>query len=284
MGAGTRWRASAARVFFTLLEVYLLAASAAFLAQRWLIYPRWLREPRPAAGEGVEGLERWSRALPEGGAVEAWFLPGRGASAERPGPLVVVAHGNAELVEDWPRMLAPYCELGVSVLLPEYRGYGRSAGYPTQALLVEDALHFLERALARPDVDGARVVYHGRSLGGGLACQLLARRPPRALVLQSTFARLADLAWSSGLPSFLVLDPWDSEAVLASARVPALLLHGRRDDLVPFAHAERNLRALRAAGAPARLVAEDCDHADCPRDWALHWREVERLLREAGVL
>jgi len=135
MGAGTRWRASAARVFFTLLEVYLLAASAAFLAQRWLIYPRWLREPRPAAGEGVEGLERWSRALPEGGAVEAWFLPGRGASAERPGPLVVVAHGNAELVEDWPRMLAPYCELGVSVLLPEYRGYGRSAGYPTQALL-----------------------------------------------------------------------------------------------------------------------------------------------------
>ncbi|HSA24403.1 MAG TPA: hypothetical protein P5076_23280, partial [Myxococcota bacterium] len=156
------WRGAAARIFFVLLELYLLGASAAFLLQRYLIYPRWLREPRPAAGQGVEGLERLSRALPAGGEVEAWFLPGRGASADRPGPLVVFTHGNAELIDDWPRMLAPYRELGVSVLLPEYRGYGRSAGHPSQALLVEDALYFLEAALARPDVDRDRVVYHGR--------------------------------------------------------------------------------------------------------------------------
>jgi hypothetical protein len=273
-------RRAALRLLVVLGAVYLLAATAAFLGQRWLIYPRWLREARPAAGQGVEGLERLSLELAEGGAVEAWFLPGRGVSAARPGPLLVFAHGNAELIEDWPGRLEPYRELGLSVLLPEYRGYGRSGGRPSQAALVEDAVRFVDLARARPEVDPERVVYHGRSLGGGLVCQLALLRPPRALVLQSTFARLSDLAWSSGLPSFLVLDDWDNQAALGRLEAPVLLWHGTRDELVPFAHARRNLAASRRA----RLVDEPCGHNDCPVDPVRYWRELEAFLVEAGVL
>src|SRR5690606_34255575 len=104
------------------------------------------------------------------GRVEAWLLPGDGVSAERPGPAVVFAHGNAELIDHWPGALARYRRLGVSVVLPEYRGYGRSAGRPSESAIRDDLRALHARLSSHPMVDVTRLVYHGRSLGGGAVC------------------------------------------------------------------------------------------------------------------
>ena len=89
----------------------------------------------------------------EEGRVEAWLIPGDDVSAERPGPAVVFTHGNAELIDYWPAALAGYQKLGATLLLPEYRGYGRSAGSPSQEKICppdqrqywKDLSDFLER-------------------------------------------------------------------------------------------------------------------------------------------
>ena len=65
--------------------------------QRSMLFARAFTRPDPNAGRGVEGLERLWVDSPQG-RVEAWFLPGEGTSAEEPGPLLVFAHGNAELL------------------------------------------------------------------------------------------------------------------------------------------------------------------------------------------
>jgi pimeloyl-ACP methyl ester carboxylesterase len=101
--------------------------------QRKLLFPSHLvPRPRHAAHAEVGGEQYWFDG------VEAWLLPGRGVTAATPGPLLVFAHGNGELIDQWPPMLAPYRQRGLSVLLPEYRGYGRSAGQPSEPALVGD--------------------------------------------------------------------------------------------------------------------------------------------------
>ncbi|MAE61291.1 MAG: alpha/beta hydrolase [Planctomycetaceae bacterium] len=207
-------------------------------------------------------------------------MRGAGVSAEAPGPAVIFAHGNAELIDGWPAVLGGYQAMGVSVLMVEYRGYGRSDGSPTQKGLTDDFVRFAEMLSDRPEVDGERLIYHGRSIGGGVICQLAAQRAPAALILQSTFTSAADMAARMGFPSFLVRDKFDSRAVVEAFDGPLLLMHGRRDRVIGYRHSER----LAAVARQGRLRPYDCDHNDFPMESGAFWGDVEGFLREAGVL
>lgn len=247
--------------------------------QRWVLYPRYAAAPDPHAGEGIEGLERWSLSTPEG-EVEAWLVPGDGATADDPGPAVIYAHGNAELIDYWPETLRRYREWGVTLLLPEYRGYGRSDGSPSQEKITADFEAFYDRLAARPEVDEDRIIFHGRSLGGGAVCALARRRKPAAMILMSTFTSVADMAKRYLLPRFLVLDPFDNEQVLRELDVPVLLVHGTEDELVPHASSER----LAKIAPRAELVSYPCDHNTCPHDWERFWRDVRHFLEATAIL
>jgi hypothetical protein len=246
---------------------------------RWALFPRFACAALPHAGDELDRLHRmWLRT--EQGDVESWLVLGDGVTAERPGPVVVFAHGNAELIEYWPEQLAPYLRMGVSLYLPEYRGYGRSAGAPSERAITSDFVRFHDMLVERPEVDASRIVYHGRSLGGGAVCQLAARRPPAALVLMSTFTSVAELARRWLVPRRLWLDPFESLPVVRELGVPTLIVHGRNDSLIPVAHAE----ALHRAAPGSRLVLYDAEHNDCPPDWVPFWIELESFLRDAGVI
>ncbi|MCS6798404.1 MAG: alpha/beta hydrolase [Myxococcota bacterium] len=279
---GRRRRRRVIVVLAVLLSLVATGWIASVLSvQRRFVFPRWATRPEPHAGEGIADLERLWLDLEQGGRVEAWLLRAPGAHAEDPRPAVIFAHGNAELIEHWPETLEPYrSELGMHVLLPEYRGYGRSAGTPSEQGIVDDFERWVQHLAQRPDVDASRLVYHGRSLGGGVVTSLATRRPPRALVLQSTFTSVSDMARRWWLPRALVLDPFDNERGLATLDAPVLVMHGRRDTLVPPSHAERLVRAARRA----RLVWYDAGHNDCPPDWTPWFAEIRSFLAQAGVL
>lgn len=249
------------------------------LLQRWILFPSSLAVPHRHAGKGVRGLERLWRDT-EAGRVEAWFLPADGASASNPVPAVIFAHGNAELIEFWPATLEPYRRLGMSVLLPEYRGYGRSAGKPSEATLADDFTWFYDQLAARPDVDPKRIVYHGRSLGGGAVCALAAKRPPAAMILQSTFSSIVEIARRYFVPKSLVVDPFDNVAVIKNLTAPLMIVHGTEDRLIPVSHAH----ALIAAQPKAQLILYNADHNDCPPDWDALFEEITAFLTRNQVL
>ncbi len=242
--------------------------------QRSLLYPRAFARPDEALLDGVPELERWTLPIPEG-QVEAALLR---APGPEPRPAVVFAHGNAELVEYWAGPLRRYRDhLGMHLLLVEYRGYGRSAGAPSETALAADVAAFYDRLVARPDVDAARIIGHGRSLGGGVIGTLAAARPLAGLVLESTFTSVPDVV--PHVPRWLLPDRYDTRAVLRAFPGPVLLVHGTRDPTIPFAHAER-LAAVCSDGELRRFVA---GHNDVPQD-ARYWDAIDRLLERAGVL
>lgn len=246
--------------------------------ERQILFPRaYIAVPEVVSKQGVE--RRWL-VSPEG-PVEAWILPGRGVTPSAPGPAVIFAHGNGELIDFWPDALLPYLNLGVTVVLPEYRGYGRSAGHPTEAAIAADLRTLVAELGRHPLIDPDRLVYHGRSLGGGAVCTLLSHRRPRALILESTFTSVAAVAWARlRVPAFFIADKFDSLSSVASYAGPLLVFHGTRDAVIPVEHGKQ----LAAARPGAELVLYESGHNDLPPKGSDYWERIERFLRKSRVV
>ncbi len=270
-----RFLATGFAILLCLTLGYFVLACA---MQRSVLFPA-----PPATGPDVfahvPGAERIWIDTPAARA-EAWFLPpipaDDGAGTAGPAPLVIFAHGNGELIDDWALAFEPLRRWGVGVLLVEYPGYGRSTGAPSQGSITASMTSAYDQMLKRPDVDPKRIVAYGRSLGGGAACALARERSVAALVLESTFTSVRPLARGFLVPGFLVRDPFDNLDVLRSYPGPVLIVHGEHDEIIPVAHAA----ALHAAAPRSRLELEPCGHNDCERPWAL----VREFLRQNALL
>ncbi|MEX0776156.1 MAG: alpha/beta hydrolase [Phycisphaeraceae bacterium] len=218
----------------------------------------------------------------EGGNVEAWYVPAPDASAQHPAPLIVFFHGNAELIDmqDW--LIDMYRPMGVSLLLVEFRGYGRSAGHPSQKAFHEDAAYFVEQVLRRPEVDGARLVYHGRSLGAAIAADLVKHRQPAAMIMQSTFASGAAMAHGFAAPGFLMRNPFRTDRALAGYNGPVLLLHGAHDSIIPVKHSRRLIKII----PHAKLIEYNSDHNDFPgmSNVRKYENDLRAFLTEHGII
>ena len=218
----------------------------------------------------------------EDGQSIAFFIPALQSSPERPAPAVIFFHGNAELIDYQSTVVEGYRKLGCSVLLPEYRGYGRSDGKPGERVIVADALRFYDELVKRADVDKSRVVIHGRSLGGGPAAQLAGRRDCQALILESAFSSAAAMAYKYGAPAFLVKHPFRTDRVLETLDTPVLIFHGTNDDIIPVAHG----RKLHDIARNGRYVEYDCRHNDFPGldNEAAYWQEIAAFLKQARII
>jgi fermentation-respiration switch protein FrsA (DUF1100 family) len=120
----------------------------------------------------------------------------------------------------------------------------------------------------------------GRSIGGGAVCQLATRRPAAGLILMSTFTSARAFAPKYLVPGFLVKDPFDNLSVVTSFKGPVLIIHGQKDDIIPFTHAKR----LHQSASQSHLIAYPCGHNDCPPRWDVFWKDIEGFLRESNLL
>jgi len=269
--------------FQTLLRLFTLAvfcyaayALLIYLKQRQIIYPgRYIRVSGPPPA-GIVPLAVVTAA----GRSEAWFMPPIKRMQGERRPLVIFFHGNGEVVDYLPEQAEGFRGLGMGVLLVEYPGFGRSPGTPDEKSISETAVAAYDAVLQREEVDPQRIVLFGRSLGGGAACALAARRPSAALILQSSFISIRAFAGAYLVPGFLVRDVFDNGRVVAAYRQPILLFHGSGDTTIPPQHS----RELQRLAPRARLVEFPCGHNDFPPDWNEFYRVIAAFLKDAGVV
>lgn len=254
-----------------LLALYTAYCVVLYRAQSLLFFPGAGPAQVNAAPPGTHELRI---THPDGVATDVWFRPPDGAG---PFPLVVVLHGNGDRIDrgaadafDWLN------RLGFAVALPEYRGYGRSGGEPSEVAVTADLARVMAQLAARADVDAARVVYFGTSLGTCFAGQLAARRPPRALILRTPFLRTDMMALRHFAPPFLVTNPFRNDLALASFRAPTLILQHTRDEIAP----PEDSVALAELMPQATLVAVDAYHNDPhdPRELLREYNAIEAFL------
>jgi pimeloyl-ACP methyl ester carboxylesterase len=248
-----------------------------FFGQRRMIYPRIGLPQVPSALTTVHGARGFWLST-DGGDVEAWFLPPVGVDG--PAPALLFTHGNAELIDYWVDDLQHLAERGIGVMLLEFPGYGRSGGAPAYQSIRQAVLSAFDTLAAQDDVDARRIVPFGRSLGGGAAALLTLERDVPALVLHSTFTSLRPFARRFFAPGFMIRDRFENLEAVQRFPGPVLVLHGERDAVIPFWHAQE----LAAGARDAVLIAVDCGHNDCPPSWPRHVEEMVEFLKRAGVL
>ena len=262
--------------------LYGLWCALLYFTQERLIFPRHFAGPATPGLPREPFIESWWIEPVPGQRVEAWFVRAPAGDERRgaPTPLTLFFHGNGELIEHSLDLAAMYRSWGFHVLVVEYRGYGRSGGKPGQRAIVADARTFLDRALARDDVDADRVIYHGRSLGAGVACALLATRKPAALVIESAFASVPAMARRYLVPTLLVRHPFRNDRALADFDCPVLIMHGRRDGIVPVSHGRR----LHEIASRSVYVEVNAGHNDFPPDWRGYERKIRDFLSRENVV
>lgn len=213
------------------------------------------------------------------GKVESWFLPAIGKPEGKPAPIVIFAHGNAELIDSWPHEFTKLTRLGIGVMLVEYPGYGRSAGSPSEKSITEAFLAAYDTITARDDVDHSQVILFGRSLGGGAVCALSKYRPIKALILMSTFTSVRSMAKKYLVPSFLVRDPFDNQSAVEKFKGQILVIHGKYDTIIPYSHGSSLFKSAR----DAEFITYEAGHNDCPPNWDMFWRDLEMFLRKNRI-
>ncbi len=259
------------KLIVLLLAALLLGGLLWFLRSfaRVLAFPG-SRVSLPEAGAPGDRGRILTYRTPDGLTLHAAWISSGATGAK----VVVYFHGNAESAAQNLPLARALARDGVDVVLAEYRGYGGEPGRPDEAGLYADGTALLG-AVEREGTTRDRLVLVGRSLGTGVAVELALRAPPSLLILVSPYTSLPDMGRSlvGPLAPLVVPDRFDNLAKIATLTVPVVILHGTKDDVIPFRMGER----LAAAGKNVRFVPlEGRTHNDIPDLPALLLSEIRR--------
>jgi fermentation-respiration switch protein FrsA (DUF1100 family) len=221
---------------------YLFSWVLLLLFERSLLYPI----PNAASGDwnpkGVQFEDVWLNAT-DGTQLHGWYLP-----CDQPRAAVVFFHGNGEDVSSCgPEMSRWRDALKVSILVMDFRGYGKSEGKPGEAALVDDGVLSANWLADRQGVDPDQIILWGRSIGGGVAAGVAKTTNPRAMIMECTFDSLANVA-AEHVPwapvRWLMTNQYRSAMRLADYNGRFLQWHGDADAIVSLVSAKRLFDAV----------------------------------------
>jgi fermentation-respiration switch protein FrsA (DUF1100 family) len=213
-----------------------------FVLFRWFEHSQVDQPARTLDATGAELGRPWQEVdfrAADGVDLHGWFFPADPAPG-RPKRAVLLCHGNAGNISHRLDSCRLLLELGVSVFVFDYRGYGRSRGSPSEEGTYQDsqaAWEWLQTKGFAP----IQIVLFGESLGGAVAAELALRQPVLGLILVSTFTSIPDLGadlfpW---LPAKLLgRIRYDTASKVARLKVPLLLMHSRGDTIIGYRHSE----------------------------------------------
>jgi fermentation-respiration switch protein FrsA (DUF1100 family) len=242
-----------------LLAAIVLAAFALIWSlQRRLIYFPSAVVPRPET-LGLRDVEQITFPTSDGLTLNGWFL-------STPAPsrfTVLVFNGNAGNRAHRAAFADALRPFGLNVFLFDYRGYGGNAGSPTETGLRLDARAARSYLLTRADVEAARLVYFGESLGTAVASELAVAHPPAALILRSPFSSAIALGqhhYPSVPVRWMLRDTFETKERISRIHTPLLVIAGDRDSIVPIAESRQVFEA--ASEPKSLLVVAGADHND----------------------
>ncbi len=178
-----------------------------------------------------------------------WFIP-----VQKSRGVVLFCHGNAGNISHRLESIQIFHQLGLDVFIFDYRGYGQSEGKPSEQGTYQDAEAAWWYLTEERQVLPGDIIVFGRSLGGAVAAWLAQNHTPGALILESTFTSLGDIAakFYPFLPVRLLLRfQYTTADYLRQVNCPVLIIHSRNDELMPFDH---GIRLFETANEPKRFL------------------------------
>ncbi len=175
--------------------------------------------------------------------LHGWFVPGKKSSPDEDLHTLLWFHGNAGNINHRLGNLKMLHErVPVNVFIIDYRQYGRSEGKISEKGTYIDARAALAHLHSQKEINQEKIIFFGRSLGSAVAVELALKEKCRALILETPFTSILEMGKKlyPFLPvSLLLKTKYDSLSKIRNIKVPILIMHGDKDDLVPFEHGKR---------------------------------------------
>ena len=241
-------------ILLALLGAYLLACVLVFVFQPRLVF---FPDREIVASPKHIGLdfEDVFFKTEDGVRLHGWFVPAEGA-----GDVLLFFHGNAGNLSHRLDSIRIFHDLGLSVFIIDYRGYGRSGGRIDEKGTYRDARGAFRYLTEERQIEPSNIIYFGRSLGAAVAIELAMEHKPKAVIAESCFTSLPDVGrrvypW---LPvRILARIHYDSVPRVAEITCPKLFIHSRDDEMLPIRLAER---LYDAAVDPKAFLTIQGDH------------------------
>ena len=203
----------------------------------------------------------------DGETLHGWWIPAPNVSRETsPGAstehTLLFFHGNAGNISGRLESVQQFHQLGLNVLIVDYRGYGQSTGSPSEEGIYRDAEACWRYLTETKGLASQEIIVFGRSMGGGAATWLAAREKPGAVILESVFTNVPDVGAHhySFLPvRALATNQFDNESRVGQIGAPKLFIHSRGDRVVPF---ELGRQVYEAAAEPKQFLEIEGGHND----------------------
>lgn len=218
------------KTIVTFCAVYLIVCLLTFLFQRKLIFFPY---PGPVSNPKQLGIAAEQVDIPVNDSItlRGWWAHG----SDSPYTLIW-CHGNAGNLDHCADEFQDFVRAGINMLVFDYRGYGDSTGKPTAQGIKDDAVAVYDFLVSR-NVEPGTIVPYGRSIGSGAASHLANQRDVAGLILVQPLTSTLDMGRKTypWLPIRLLLtERIDNSAELARFEAPLLIIHGDRDDIVPY--------------------------------------------------
>jgi alpha-beta hydrolase superfamily lysophospholipase len=180
-----------------------------------------------------KNFEEYFFETPNNGRINALFFKAKNSKG-----VILYFHGNADNLHRWGKIASEFSVFGYDVLVPDYRGYGKSKGLKNEKFLFEDAqfcYNFLKKKYSEE-----KIIIYGRSLGGAFATKIASENAPKKVILESTFFNLQDMA-NRWIPVFITkkISPkvtyhFLSNEYVKKIKSPIFFFHGTKDFVVPL--------------------------------------------------
>jgi len=179
----------------------------------------------------------------DGVKLNAWFI-----EAENPVATILFLHGNAGNISQRIELIELLVKESFNFFIFDWRGYGKSQGFPSEKGLYKDALASYEYLTKKLGISPEKIVIYGKSLGANIACDLATKINKGFLIIDSGFSSAQDMAKVvfPFIPSFLVRwvisVKFDALSKIKEIALPKLIIHSKDDEIVPFEQGEKLFR------------------------------------------
>lgn len=212
--------------------------------------------------------------------VFGWFIDAGPTS-----PVLLWCHGNAGNVSHRLENIRQLYQRGISVMIFDYRGYGRSTGVPSEAGFYRDALASYDYLIQHRRISPERLIIFGRSLGSSVAGEVAIRRSSAGLMVEGSFPSIQAMSDHHyfGLPTRWLMDvDFNLAKKVRVLQVPLLVIHGEQDSIVPMALGRQ---VFEAAHEPKRwYVVSGAGHNDVPFvGGESYYREMDLFIQHARL-
>ncbi len=243
-------------ILATAAGLYVIVCAVLYVVQSRMIYfpSRTISVTPQDAGLAYESVDLTAE---DGVGIHGWFIPAESAQAT-----LLFCHGNGGNISHRLESIRQFHRLGLSVFIFDYHGYGLSGGRPGEKETYMDAQAAWDYLTGTRGISADSVIVFGRSLGGAVAVWLARQFQPKALIVESSFTSVPDVA-AHYYPFFpvklLARFHYDSKERIRRIHIPLLIIHSPDDDIIPY---EFGARLFEIANEPKQFLRIHGSHND----------------------